>query len=107
LSAAAKKIIADRDGDKTKMFSTFTDVTMNRMLKDIAVALDINKWLTTHVARHTFAYMYLYAGGKLEELKELLGHSKIETTLVYTHVDFSRKIEGVSRMDNIFNFKIE
>lgn len=104
LSEVAKELIAKRDGDKNKMFDCYTDVTMNRVLKDIAKKAGIKKNVTTHVARHTFGFMYLYAGGKLEELNEIMGHSKIETTMIYTHVDYGKKMEGVTRMQGIFKF---
>ncbi len=104
ISEVAQKMIDNRDGGREKLFACYTDVTMNRSLKSIGKAAGIDKILTTHVARHTFGFMYLYAGGKLEELKEIMGHSKIETTLIYTHVDWSKKIEGVSRMQGVFKF---
>lgn len=39
-----------------------------------------------HVLRHTFATMYLRAGGDIHRLQRILGHSKIETTLIYLHL---------------------
>lgn len=39
-----------------------------------------------HVLRHTMATMYLRAGGDLESLRRILGHAKIETTIVYLHL---------------------
>ena len=38
-----------------------------------------------HVLRHTMATMYLRAGGDIHRLQRILGHSKIETTLIYVH----------------------
>jgi len=42
-----------------------------------------NKTLTTHKLRHTFGILYIKHGGKLEILKELMGHSNIATTQIY------------------------
>jgi len=42
-----------------------------------------NKILTTHKLRHTFGILYIKHGGKLEVLKELMGHSNIITTQIY------------------------
>jgi len=47
-----------------------------------------------HALRHTFATMYLRAGGDVESLRRILGHSNVSTTLVYLHLvadDLSRK----------------
>lgn len=46
----------------------------------------ISKTVSFHVARHTFATQFLIEGGKLETLRDLLGHSKIETTMRYVHI---------------------
>lgn len=103
LSDLAKTLIAESEcKDKTKVFDTFTEQVMNRKLKDIAAIAGIKKEITTHVARHTFGFLYILMGGAVEELREILGHSKIETTMVYTHVDYEKKVRGVKRFDNIF-----
>lgn len=39
-----------------------------------------------HTFRHTFATWFLESGGGLKELQEILGHSKIETTMIYAHL---------------------
>jgi site-specific recombinase XerD len=58
------------------------------------------------VGRHTFGFLYLLMGGKVEELREIMGHSKLETTQVYTHTDHDRKIAGVRRFDEVFKMTI-
>jgi integrase len=42
---------------------------------------------TIHKLRHTFAAHFLMSGGSLYELKELLGHSNIDTTMIYAHLE--------------------
>jgi len=59
----------------------------NRTLKDIARVAEINKKLSSHVGRHTFGYLYMTTIGNLKGLQEILGHSKIETTERYAHLD--------------------
>lgn len=39
--------------------------------------------LGPHVLRHTFATMYIIAGGDVYSLQQILGHSKVETTMLY------------------------
>lgn len=101
LSALAKQLI--QDGSKGKfLFDMPRDATSNARLKEIASAAGIEKRLTTHVGRHTFGFLYLLMGGKVEELREIMGHSKLETTQVYTHTDHDKKVAGVLRFDQVF-----
>lgn len=102
LSDLAKKLIADSESKTDMLFNPVADQTVNDHLKVIAKTAGINKDVTTHVGRHTFGFLYLQMGGKVEELREILGHSKIETTMVYTHTDYARKVEGVKKFDSIF-----
>ena len=47
-----------------------------------------------HALRHTFATMYLRAGGDVESLRRILGHADVSTTVIYLHLvadDLSRK----------------
>ncbi|MFD0794014.1 tyrosine-type recombinase/integrase [Mucilaginibacter litoreus] len=59
----------------------------NITLKDIPSLACINKNLTSHVGRHTFGHMYLQKVQNLASLKELMGHTKIETTMRYVHLE--------------------
>lgn len=51
-------------------------------MKDIGLT---DERLTTHSLRHTAATLNLLNGGTLEETKQLLGHSSLDTTLIYSH----------------------
>jgi len=81
----------------------FTEQCINDNLKQIAKICGIKKKITFHVARHTFATQYLLNGGKVEELKELLGHEKIETTMIYVHIVKRHLNMKVHNMDAILN----
>ena len=102
LSDFARQLIAEGGGKGDFLFDAPADQTVNYRLKEIAVIAGIKKRLTTHVGRHTFGFLYLLMGGKVEELREIMGHSKLETTMVYTHTDHDRKVAGVRRFDEVF-----
>lgn len=59
---------------------------INLNLKDIAKACGIKKNLTHHVARHTFATHLIMRDVNVRKVQELLGHTKIETTMKYVHI---------------------
>lgn len=75
------------DETSKTFFKLPTEQEFNRTLKDLARKADINKNLTAHVGRHTFGYLWMTTSGNIFRLKEILGHSKLETTERYSHLD--------------------
>jgi len=59
----------------------------------------IIKHATPHVLRHTFATNYLNRSGNLRETQELLGHERVATTEIYTHVAVERLRGGINKLD--------
>jgi site-specific recombinase XerD len=78
------------------IFKTYSNPMTNRVLKSVASAAGIKKHLIYHMSRHTFATLFLEGGGALETLKEILGHSVINTTMGYVKVSDSRKSSEVN-----------
>ena len=59
----------------------------HKALKEVSVRLNTSVLITSHILRHSFATIYLYRGGKIHELKYLLGYNNLETTEKYLHVN--------------------
>lgn len=53
----------------------------------IAARTGINKTITPHILRHTFATLALEAGMPIEHVSAILGHEQLATTQIYTHLN--------------------
>ena len=90
-----------RSADESAMFLSYRGKPLNReriwtMIQDTAREAGIRKEIHPHTFRHSFATHLLENGADLRMIQEMLGHSDISTTQIYTHVD-SRKLLTVHK----------
>lgn len=68
--------------------NVYYQVKINKLLKEIAKLCRIDKALSFHLARHTFAtQVCLSQGVPIESVSKMLGHTDIATTQRYAHVN--------------------
>lgn len=71
-------------------------------LKRLIEATDIEKHVTFHTSRHTFASLSYEAGTDLKTVSQLLGHTSVVTTELYADVQMSAKVDAINKMKGLF-----
>jgi site-specific recombinase XerD len=90
-----------------KVFPIHSNQKFNSYLKDITKASGINKELTTHTARHTFATTVTLTNGMpIETVSKLLGHRSIKTTQIYAKVVEKKVSEDMKTLNKKWSDKL-
>jgi integrase/recombinase XerD len=74
-------VFLNRNGRKLTRVMIFT------IIKNLAKAIGLNKTISPHTFRHSFATHLIEGGADLRAVQEMLGHESITTTEIYTHLD--------------------
>ncbi len=82
-------VFSGRDGKMSER-------NVQKIIKNLAKKAGIKKRISPHTLRHSFATHLLEAGESIRKIQELLGHSNLSTTQIYTHVS----IEELKKVKN-------
>ncbi len=81
--------------------------TPGQILQKLRRKAGITKRVSMHTLRHSFATHLLEAGTNLRVIQQLLGHSNIQTTCVYTHISIEELREAPSPMELLAEPEVE
>jgi|TARA_B100000575_G_scaffold271593_1_gene253009 integrase/recombinase XerD len=70
-----------------RLGSKISRVSVFNLIKNLALRACINKKISPHTFRHSFATHLIEGGADLRAVQEMLGHESITTTEIYTHLD--------------------
>lgn len=94
--------------NKNKLLPILSNQKMNAYLKEIATICGINKELTFHIARHTFATTVTLSNGvPIETVSKMLGHSNLKTTQHYAKILDKKISEDMQLLKAKFNTSIQ
>ncbi len=79
------RLSVDPESRVIRRHHIYPDVT-TRHLREAALKAGITKRVSCHTLRHSFATQLLLSGADIRTVQELLGHSDVSTTMIYTHV---------------------
>ncbi len=110
LSVLLKEYLKQRNTDSDFLFISkfsdkFTPLSIQLIVKKYSKKANLQKKVSPHKLRHTFATLALEAGVSPITISELLGHSSLNTTMKYTHVTNKLAEDAVRRISQSTNFK--
>lgn len=82
---AARSLSTDPEDGRWKMHHIHENTLQKAVHQAVAIS-GITKRITCHTFRHSFATHLLESGAAIYDVQKLLGHSRVETTMIYNHV---------------------
>lgn len=101
LSKKAKSLIDDSLFLNKNVFKVFTNQVTNRHLKDIMKSAEINKKISFHCARNTWAMITLELTDNIALVSDVLGHADLKTTQIYAKIQEKVKKNAMDKWDEI------
>ena len=102
ITGEARKLMGEREADGEHPFKGMgAQQTYNRIVGEWARRAGINKRITFHCSRHTFATMMLNLGTDLFTVSKLLGHREVGTTQIYAKIVDKTKRAAVAAIPKV------
>lgn len=99
ISADAIQLLGDRKAGDDKVFTDLTyNAYNNQKITEWMVRAGIEKHITFHCARHTYATLQLSLGTDIYTVSKLLGHKSLKTTEVYAKIIDEKKKEAANKI---------
>jgi integrase len=99
LTAQAQKLLPERFVDNQNVFNVNSDQVTNRYIKELLIPAGINKKISMHCARHTFATLAASAGIPPATVQKILGHRQLVTTMIYYHIVDQVKSDAIQTFE--------
>jgi len=90
----------DRKGGKGRL----SDSGVQWVIRTARQKSGIQKYVTSHTLRHSYATHLLEMGLDIVSIKEALGHSEIRTTMMYLHISKVGRQTTFSPLDRVYNY---
>lgn len=102
MNATAVELLPERGEHKSLIFDVPTIQALDKSLKKWVKRAGIDKNVSFHTARHSFATIGLELGSDLYTVSKLLGHSDVGVTQVYATIINPKKEEAIYKIDSLF-----
>lgn len=103
ITTQAAALMGERGADDERVFKWFNSPgSTNDIIRVWVANAGINKDITFHCGRHTFATMMLDLGADIYTVSKLLGHADISTTQIYAKVLDKKKQAAVAAIPDVF-----
>jgi len=103
LPEKARQYLPERVFKNLPLFKQISNQAMNRSLKKIFAKAGINRNITFHTSRHTFATLLLQAGAQLTAVSNALGHRSVKTTERYLKITPDFTYQHVKKLDSFLS----